>query len=431
MENEILMDDKNVLVMKLLHYFIIDKNYNPIILQGVENEIWLENMDEDYKVVRIVSNYIHNDEQFNFDIFKTKRIVKKIKKKTLSFSMNTLSIFLDLGDNVNQDIHAIPNVACVKIDSEADFKKSDIIKKEFPDLTKKLKYTEKGMALFAKITSDINEHNKVNQKYRFIRFSIFKMLPINLRYDFYRNGSWFNFDDFIVNSSIYTYAILSNTKNFINIKEEGNYYNILHNMLTHEPMFVSSDYLPYSKVKNIKDEDLLFYKNEVSVRHFYANVASMNILIEFIQYLKENNVYDNTKIILVSDHGRDVNTTVFEDKLKFVSWYNALLIYKDFNSRGNIQIDTNFMTIADVPYIAVKHIPNIKNIFNNNIITNSYKTNGIDIIQLNSFDITKQFYNRYNFNVFYNVRDNIFDINNWKKFEIDWETKESKEIELK
>uniref|UniRef100_UPI003F4C073B YidC/Oxa1 family membrane protein insertase n=1 Tax=Brachyspira catarrhinii TaxID=2528966 RepID=UPI003F4C073B len=278
---------------------------------------------------------------------------------------------------------------------------------------------------------DINEHNKVNQKYRFIRFSIFKMLPINLRYDFYRNGSWFNFDDFIVNSSIYTYAILSNTKNFINIKEEGNYYNIIHNMLTHEPMFFSSDYLPYSKVKNIKDEDLLFYKNEVSVRHFYANIASMNILIEFIQYLKENNVYDNTKIILVSDHGRDVNTTVFEDKLKFVSWYNALLIYKDFNSRGNIQIDTNFMTIADVPYIAVKHIPNIKNIFNNNIITNSYKTNGIDIIQLNSFDITKQFYNRYNFNVFYNVRDNIFDTNNWKKYMIDWDTQKSKEIELK
>lgn len=93
MENEILMDDKNILVMKLLHYFIIDKNYNPIILQGVENEIWLENLDEDYKVVRIVSSYIHNDEQFNFDVFKTKRIVKKIKKKTLSFRMNTLSIF--------------------------------------------------------------------------------------------------------------------------------------------------------------------------------------------------------------------------------------------------------------------------------------------------------------------------------------------------
>ena len=164
MENEILMDDKNVLVMKLLHYFIIDKNYNPIILQGVENEIWLENLDEDYKVVRIVSSYIHNDEQFNFDMFKTKRIVKKIKKKTLSFHMNTLSIFLDLGDNVSQDIHAIPNVECVKVNTEADFKKSDVIKKFFPDLTRKLKFNEKGIALFAKITSDINEHNKRDAK---------------------------------------------------------------------------------------------------------------------------------------------------------------------------------------------------------------------------------------------------------------------------
>ncbi len=164
MENEILMDDKNILVMKLLHYFIIDKNYNPIILQGVENEIWLENLNEDYKVVRIVSGYIHNDEQFNFDVFKTKRIVKKIKKKTLSFRMNTLSIFLDLGDNVSQDIHAIPNVECVKISTEADFKKSDVIKREFPDLTHKLKFNEKGIALFAKITNDINEHNKKDAK---------------------------------------------------------------------------------------------------------------------------------------------------------------------------------------------------------------------------------------------------------------------------
>ena len=164
MENEILMDDKNVLVMKLLHYFIIDKNYNPIILQGVENEIWLENLDEDYEVVRIVSGYIHNDEQFNFDMFKTKRIVKKIKKKTLSFKMNTLSIFFFFGDNVSQDIHAIPHVECIKINTEADFKKSPVIKKFFPDLTKKLKFNEKGIALFAKITSDINEHNKKDAK---------------------------------------------------------------------------------------------------------------------------------------------------------------------------------------------------------------------------------------------------------------------------
>ena len=75
---------KDLIVMKLLHYFITKRNYSPIILQGAEDEIWLENLDSDYKIVRIVSNYIHNDEQLDFDLFKTKKITDKIKKKTFS-----------------------------------------------------------------------------------------------------------------------------------------------------------------------------------------------------------------------------------------------------------------------------------------------------------------------------------------------------------
>ena len=49
----------------------------------------------------------------------------------------------------------------------------------------------------------------------------------------------------------------------------------------------------------------------------------------------------------------------------------------------------------------------------------------------NSLEASQQFSNRYNFNVYYHVKDNIFDINNWKKFQINWKTKESKEIKLK
>jgi rhomboid protease GluP len=160
MEAELELDDKNIMVMKLLHYFITEKNYNPIILQGVENEIWLENLNEDYKVVRIVSGYIHNDAQFDFDKFKTKRIIKKIRKKTFSLSMNVFSIFLNLGENVTENLNENPNAICVKIDDEADFNKNDVLNKAFPDLNKKLKFTEKGMELFMKITNDINKHNQ-------------------------------------------------------------------------------------------------------------------------------------------------------------------------------------------------------------------------------------------------------------------------------
>ncbi|MBR2858019.1 rhomboid family intramembrane serine protease [bacterium] len=164
MNTDIMLDDKNILTMKLLHYFITEKNYNPIILQGVENEIWLENLNEDCKVVRIVSGYIHNDEQFNFDVFKTKRIIKKIKKKTFSLKMNVMSIFLDLGDNVTSEINEDPKLMAIKIKNENDLANNDFIKRTFPDLLEKMEYEEDGFELFAKITSDINRHNREDAK---------------------------------------------------------------------------------------------------------------------------------------------------------------------------------------------------------------------------------------------------------------------------
>lgn len=152
-----ILDSKNMLVMKLLHYFIIDKKYNPIIIQGADNEIWLENLDEDYKVIRIVTENIINDEQYKFDVFKTKRIIKKIKKKTFSFNVKTLSIFLNLDKSIVFEENK--NLSSVRAEKEADIKKNKFIKDSFPDIKDKLKYTEEGMELFAKITSDINEHN--------------------------------------------------------------------------------------------------------------------------------------------------------------------------------------------------------------------------------------------------------------------------------
>lgn len=161
-EENVLVDDKNMMVMKLLHYFITEKSYTPIILQGAENEIWLENLDEDYKIVRIVSSYIHNEEQYRFDVFKTKRIVKKIKAKTLSFHLNTLSIFLDLSGNV--ELSPMKDLSSIRVVEDQDLKQSEIIQNAFPDLPKKLKFTEKGMQLFIKITNDINAHNAADQK---------------------------------------------------------------------------------------------------------------------------------------------------------------------------------------------------------------------------------------------------------------------------
>lgn len=158
MEEQINFSYKETVVMKLLHYFITDKNYKPVILHGVEDEIWLENMDENYKIIRIVYHYIHNDEQFSFDLFKTKKILKSIKKKTVSLSLNTLSIFTDLGDNVT--LKSDEHIDCVCINEPEDLAKIDFVKEAFPDIKKKVKFKEEGVDLFLRITSEINQKNK-------------------------------------------------------------------------------------------------------------------------------------------------------------------------------------------------------------------------------------------------------------------------------
>lgn len=150
---------KDLIVMKLLHYFITERNYSPIILQGAEDEIWLENLNSDYEIVRIVSNYIHNDEQLGFDLFKTKKIVSKIKKKTFSFHMDVLTIYTDLGENAHLD--QVEKMDCLYLYDEDDLKKYPLLENHFPDISKKLTFSEEGLQLFIKITNDINQKNKV------------------------------------------------------------------------------------------------------------------------------------------------------------------------------------------------------------------------------------------------------------------------------
>ena len=151
-------NEKDVIIMKMLHYFITECNYNPVILHGAENEIWLENMDSEYKIIRIVSKYIHNNEQLSFDIFKTRKIAKSIKRKTFNFSLNVLSIYIDLGDYV--ELHDEKDITMIYITKEEDFKKYKNITSYFKNITKKLEFNEEGINLFIKITEDINKNNK-------------------------------------------------------------------------------------------------------------------------------------------------------------------------------------------------------------------------------------------------------------------------------
>ena len=150
-------EKKDLMVMKFLHYFITEKNYNPVIVHGIQNEIWLENMDSDIRIVRLVLNYIHNDEQLDFDKFKLGRLSRQIKLKTFTIKMKTMSFYLDL----NEDVKLVndKNNFAIRVDKEKDLSKDEMVNKYFPDMISKLKFTEEGSNLYAKINNDILNNN--------------------------------------------------------------------------------------------------------------------------------------------------------------------------------------------------------------------------------------------------------------------------------
>ena len=160
---QVKINNKDVIIMNLTHYFITEQNYNPVVVHGITDEIWLENMNSDYKIVRIVSKYIHNDEQLNFDRFRSKQITKKLKKKTFSFNMNVLNIYIDLGDNVSKLDEEDSKDVSVSIKKMSDIGKS-MMSKIFPDIVEKTQHEEKGMEFLFKITDDINVSNERKNK---------------------------------------------------------------------------------------------------------------------------------------------------------------------------------------------------------------------------------------------------------------------------
>lgn len=162
------------ILMSLVHYFVTKEGYAPIYVQGVKDEIWLENIDGPYRIIRINSNYIHNEEQYKYDEFKIKNIMRQIKKKTLSFKVNTLNINLNVADRVK--VESEKNIDNVFVKDIDEIKKNKEINEIFPNMKNDLYQSKNSLDLLLNVTNDINKKTETdNKKYEKI-FSRKKIL---------------------------------------------------------------------------------------------------------------------------------------------------------------------------------------------------------------------------------------------------------------
>jgi YidC/Oxa1 family membrane protein insertase len=251
-----------------------------------------------------------------------------------------------------------------------------------------------------------------------IRFSFFKSAPLFLRPFIYDKGNWLmlnsNTDEQITTLVIDDYAFLDALGEITSFSEAGDTYTTLYAHLPHNTSFLQApDYIP---VQRVTDKGTSLLSNDA---RFHLMTASFLLLGKWFNYLKEHNVYDNTRIILVADHGR--GSANFPGNISLpngdlLQAYNPLLMVKDFNAEGDIKEYDTFMTNGDTPLLVLEGLfDNQVNPFTG-IPLHADKDNGITIATIGALSTYRHGKNSYNIgrNQWLYVKDNIFDSANWR-----------------
>lgn len=243
--------------------------------------------------------------------------------------------------------------------------------------------------------------------------SIFRASPAVLRPIIYYKGTWWASEDVSdIDSFIDWYGQLYYMPQLTDFDNPENSLIIFTNEATHCNENIEK--------LNLVNHSISFENDD---NGYLIDVVSLEAVGKWLQYLKANDVYDNTRIIIVADHGIGYGPTYTEKfNNELVNDYpkdqlNPLLLFKDFNEDGELKSDFTFMTNADTPHLAIKDlVEKPYNPFTNSAFDNSAKNNGViittdDIFMPHHSKSNKTYTVRKD--SLFTVKENIFDDKNW------------------
>jgi hypothetical protein len=265
----------------------------------------------------------------------------------------------------------------------------------------------------------IREHNfylpstSDGLKRNILWYAFFRQIPLAFRQSIYNAGDWCSpVTGRALRTTINNYSVLDFLPKLTGLSpQEENTALIMVNETTHRDTFMQApNYTPVLIPTNYGTSP--FSKEMI----YHTNAAAIKRLADWFDFLRLEEVYDNTRIILVADHGPGPNF-VTRIGLPFnVDELNPLLMKKDFNANGEMKTDMAFMSNADVPSLALEGlIENPHNPFTGKKITMETKENPLYIAMGIRGSISNK--NAFELNLDprrdHYVHSNIFDANNW------------------
>ena len=226
--------------------------------------------------------------------------------------------------------------------------------------------------------------NAETMKHKFLAYSLFKAAPVALQSYLYDGGAYLNVGQpskQFSESTLKSYGISDDFRNAYNVltclpglteitDDPEDTFLMMCNDTPHSPQLLQlPNYEPLLYVDNSSFDsrhpvrtdaqgNRLTMTEPVQVQHYHCNMATFLKLGQWFDYLRQNGVYDNTRIIIASDHGYFLH---LDEALEFgdswdedILYYNPLLFVKDFGSTAPFASDETFMTSADVPTLVTQ-----------------------------------------------------------------------------
>ncbi len=277
----------------------------------------------------------------------------------------------------------------------------------------------------------MQEIEKIRQR-SFFMYSFYKTSPLILQHYIYDDGSW-HYPDISVDTNTSfnaSYSVLKNLPALTTVEESGeNTFMLMDSETPHTPYELQlPEYVPSPFRNNTGLEP--GYRTDSggntlmmdSQFHYHAFMATFLQLGKWFDFLREAGVYDNTRIILVADHGKSLgqfdNLILDEDGTDAEGVY-PLLMVKDFYASG-FSVSDEFMTNADTPTLAMKNlIDHPINPFTGKEISAAEKEERKQLVTI--CDLGKITNDDRTFDTSrgsrYTVHDSIFERSNWEKYD--------------
>ena len=314
-------------------------------------------------------------------------------------------------------------------------------KRGFPNVSSFKDYPYINAYRLNGILKDKNLENKFQDiplyrnKRNLFCYSIFKTLPPLVSRVWYDHGDYFSRNKIVFPRLFYDYSVLTLLSKLTRVEDSSeNTFLSMQNSAPHEPWIFQ---LPdYELAVNVNNEGYktaadghIPMKTTRQIAHYHVNMAAFLQLGKWFDFMRENGVYDNTRIILVADHGYHflhqfdymIMDKFKDDVLGFpyfdVQGVNPLLMVKDFNATG-FKTSNEFMTHADTPTLAVKDIINNPiNPFTGKEISDKEKKLHPQVITTSkNYNIAENNGNIFDTSdgEFLSVHDDIFNPDNWE-----------------